>query len=151
MKKNLPFLILFLILTALYAQVPQDIPGFREYKWDTPYAQMSEGMEKSSSFNPGFKGYEKPGDDMMFAGVEAHTIIYLFKKDLLNCVSINYYNHQVDSILTNLSEHYGEPRATVNDFLRNYEWHFPSTVMVLSYFLMNESDKSVALGLRKPK
>ena len=152
MKKYLLCSIFFLLLTTLCAQVPNDINGFRDYAWDTPYAQMSEGMQKTKGFNPGFnRGVEKTGDDMVFAGIEAHTIIYLFKKDLLNCVSINYRNDQVDSVLTNLTERYGEPKATVNDFLRNYEWHFPSTVMVLSYFLMNESDRSVALGLRKPK
>ena len=152
MKKYLLCSIFFLLLTALYAQVPQDIKGFRDYTWDTPYAQMSEGMQKTKGFNPGFnRGVEKTGDDMVFAGIEAHTIIYLYKKDLLNCVSIGYYNHQLDSVLTNLTALYGEPKATVNDFLKNYEWYFPSTVMVLSYFAMNESDKSVALGLRKPK
>lgn len=140
-----------LLVGVLLQAAPPNIDGFRGYKWDTPYAKMAEGMVKSSSFNPGFKGYEKPGDDMLFAGIRAHTIIYLYKKDLLNCVSIGYYNRQLDSVLTNLTALYGEPKATVNDFLKNYEWYFPSTVMVLSYFAMNESDKSVALGLRKPK
>lgn len=150
--RNLFIVSLLSATMLLIAQTPRgDVTGFRGYAWDTPYAAMSEGMEKSSSFNPGFKGYEKPGDDMVFAGIRAHTIIYLFKKDKLNCVSIGYYNDQLDSVLTNLKAIYGEPKATVNDFLKNYEWYFPSTIMVLSYFAANESDKSVALGLRKPK
>ena len=144
--------ILALAGVLLFAQTePVDIDGFRGFKWDTPYAKMSEGLQKSSSFNPGFKGYEKPGDDMLFAGVRAHSIIYLFKKDLFNCISIGYYNNQMDSVLANLSGKYGPPRATENDFLRNYEWYLPSSVMVLSWFVANESDKSVALGIRKPK
>ncbi len=57
-----------------------DVDGFREYKLGTPFDEMSEGLVKSSSMNPGYKGYEKPGDDMMFEGIEAHTIIYMFKK-----------------------------------------------------------------------
>jgi hypothetical protein len=149
---NMFIVLLFCGTVILTAQTSvTDIAGFRAYRWDTPYAEMSQGLVKSSSFNPGFKGFEKTGDDMHFAGVEAHTIIYLFKKDKLNCVSLGYYNKQLDSLLINLKSMYGEPRATVNDFLKNYEWHFPSTVMVLSYFAANESDKSVALGLRKPK
>lgn len=152
MKLRNMFMVLLLSAAVLSAQTNvTDITNFRGYKWDTPYTEMSQGLVKSSSFNPGFKGFEKPGDDMHFAGAKAHTIIYLFKKDKLNCVSIGYYNNQLDSVLTNLKTVYGEPIATVNDFLKNYEWHFPSTVMVLTYFSANDSDKSVALGLRKPK
>lgn len=150
MKKCI--ILIFICMSVVFAlDIPSDITGFRGFSWDTPYADMSDGLVKSSSMNPGFKGYEKPGDDMIFANLEAHTIIYLFKKDKFNCVSINYYNKQIDSLVTNLTAMYGEPKTTINPFLQNYEWYFPGSVMVLSYFVMNESDKSVALGIRKPK
>lgn len=145
-------MLILAILTIMSAQdTSADITGFRGFEWGTPYSEMSEGMIKSSSMNPGFKGYEKPDDDMIYAGIEAHTIIYLFKKDKFNCISVGYYNNQVDSVVANLTELYGEPEYIVTPFVTNYEWYFPSSIMVLSYITINDSDKSVALGIRKPK
>ena len=150
MKKCI--ILIALCVSFVFAlDIPADITGFRGFLWDTPYADMSEGLVKSSSMNPGFKGYEKQDDDMFFANMEAHTIIYLFKKNVFNGVSINYYNSQLDSLVFHLTALYGEPKTTINSFIQNYEWYFPSSVMVLSYFVMNESEKSVALGIRKPK
>jgi len=149
--KKLIMVLLVMFTIAVAQDAPTDITGFRGFAWDTPYRDMSEGMVKSSSINPGFKGYEKPGDDMIYAGIKAHTIIYLFKKDKFNCISIGYYNNQVDSVVANLTELYGDPQYTVTPFVTNYEWDFPSSIMVLSYMTFNESDKSVALGIRKPK
>jgi len=76
--KTMLIIVLAFVSSLVMAQT--DVDGFREYKLGTPFDDMSEGLTKSSSLNPGFKGYEKPGDDMMFEGIEAHTTIYLFKK-----------------------------------------------------------------------
>lgn len=149
--KKLIVLLIFTFAVLMAQDVSKDIIGFRDFAWDTPYTEISEGMVKSSGINPGYKGYEIPGDDMEFAGLEAQTILYLFKQNKFNCISFVYKNDQLDTLINNLTKLYGEPKATLTPFINNYEWHFPSSVMVLSHFPMNESDKSVALGIRKPK
>ncbi len=126
-----------------------DVDGFRQYKLGTPFEEMSEGMVKSSSLNPGYQGYEKLGDDMMFEGIEAHTIIYMFKKKKLHVVSIGIHNDDVEKAAAALTAKYGDPSFTENAFIKNYEWEFPSSKIVLSHFLTNPSEKSAAIGIRK--
>ncbi len=145
--KTMLIIVLAFVSSLVMAQT--DVDGFREYKLGTPFDDMSEGLIKSSSLNPGFKGYEKPGDDMMFEGIEAHTIIYLFKKKKLHVVSIGIHNDDVEKAAAAFTAKYGEPSFTENAFIKNYEWEFPSSKIVLSHFLTNPSEKSAAIGIRK--
>jgi hypothetical protein len=142
----------FFLLTLAYNVFSQaDIDGFRGKKWDTPFEQMSEGMQKSSKFNPGFKAYEKDRDDMLFEGIKANTITYLFKKELFAGVIIAIYNKDVEKVVAALTSKYGDPKLTETSFLKNYEWVLPSTDLVVSYFISNASEESASIGIRKQK
>jgi len=119
--------------------------------WDTPFDEVSEGMTKSSSKTPGFKGFEKAGDDMNFEGIEAHTVIYLFKKNKFVGASMGITKGQVDDAVALFTEKFGEPRFTDTPFLKNYEWVLDKSVAVISVFPTNKSEKSATMAIRKPK
>ncbi len=140
---------IFLLALCQMASAQIDADGFRQYKIGTHFDQMSEGMERSKSLNPGFRGYEKTNEDFDIGGIEAHTIIYMFKKNLLQVVSIGIHNEDVEKAVGLISEKFGEPQYTETPFIRSFEWAFDKTTIVLSHFPTNTSEKSAAIGIRK--
>ncbi|HPD65139.1 MAG TPA: hypothetical protein P5050_05710 [Bacteroidia bacterium] len=142
-------IVLLLIPVAAYCQ--KDIDNFRNYKWDTPFAQMSEGMTPTKSSTPGFKGYEKANDNLMYEGIQAASIIYLFKNGLFTGVTIAIFKKDVPKALANLKAKYGEPKTTQTPFLNNYEWYLEKSVIVLSEFPTNTSEPAASIGIRKPR
>jgi len=149
MKKIIFISLATLFVLLVFAQ--QDVDNFRGKKWDTPYSQMSAGLSPSKSKTPGFTGYEKANENYNFEGITAHTIIYLFKKELFVGVSIGIYNKDVAKAVSIFTKKYGEPRVTDTPFLKNYEWYLKSSVIVVSYFPTNQDEKSATIGIRKPK
>lgn len=147
--KAILILVMAVFTCGLFAQ--EGVDNFRGIQWDTPFDEVSEGMTKSSSKTPGFKGYEKAGDDMNFEGIEAHTVIYLFKKNKFVGASMGITKDQVDDAVALFTEKFGEPKITDTPFLKNYEWVLDKSVAVISYFPTNKSEKSATMAIRKPR
>jgi len=148
MKKIIQLVLLVMLCPVVYAQ--SDLNGFRNFTWDTPFTQMSEGMVKSKSITPGYESYEKTGDNLLFEGLTSRSILYLFKKGLFKGVTIGLYNKDVDVAVQKLTKKYGEPKYTETPFLKNWEWHLNSAIIALSFFPTNKNDESAAIGIRKP-
>jgi len=135
--KHLTIIIGMLVISsAIFAQ--KEITEFRGIKWDTPFSEISEGMVKAKTMTPGFKGFAKEGDDMNFAGAEAHHITYMFKKNLLYGVCFAYYRKDLETVVENITAKYGEPKATETFLLDNYEWMFEKTMITLTVFKTGE-------------
>lgn len=140
----------FLITSSIiFAQA--DIDGFRDYKWDTPFSKMSEGMKATSSKTPGFKGYEKDGDNLTYNGFKAKSIIYLFKKDLFIGVTIALSNDDYDKVVKYYTNKYGESKYTEMPFLKNHEWHSDKSMVTIAFLPTNKDDHSVALSIGKER
>ncbi len=137
-------------LISVAAVAQKGIPDFRGKKWDTPFAEMSGDLVRDNNLTPGFKSYHKTDEDYNFAGAKAHTISYLFKRNVFYGVNIGYYDKDLETVAKNLTKKYGEPKHNVTPMLDNYEWVWDNTIMTLTKFNTGQ-EKNIALNIGKKR
>ena len=149
MKKSILIMLVLFLSSGLFAQ--NDIDGFRGLKWGTPFSDLSEKLVPSKNKTPGFKGYDMKDENFSFEGITAHTITYVFKKNLLYGVNIGVFNKDLDKLVAVFTGKYGDPKVTDTPFLVNYEWHLEKTDIAITNFPTNKSDKSTTIAIGKKK
>ena len=151
MKKSFLLLLIFSLPFFSFGQTHADIDGFRGIKWDTPKSDFSFELVKSKNRIPGYKAYDKKGENFNFEGITAHTITYAFEDELFYAINIGIEKKDLKAIIAKFTSKYGEPKAKESPIIVNYEWYLEKTMISVTYLPMVQGTKTVTIGIGKLK
>jgi hypothetical protein len=152
MKKNIFLLIIFCLPFFSFAQSHADVDGFRGIKWDTPMSDFSFDLVKSKNRIPGYKAFDKKsGENFNFEGITAHTITYAFEDEVFYAINIGIKKKDLKTIVAKFTTKYGEPKVKDSPIVVNYEWYLDKTMISVTYLPMVQGEKTVSIGMGKPK
>jgi len=149
MRKALLVLVLAIFNIGLFAQ--SDISGFRNWKWDLPFSQVSEKLTPSKEKLPRFDAFDKKVEVYNFEDVTAHLITYGFKDDKFTAVNISIYNKDLKHILKVFTKKYGPPKMVDTPFLKKYDWQLKSSDLSITYLPSKKGDKNTSIGISKKR
>lgn len=111
----------------------EKITSFRGLDWGLQYSEVKDQLEPvKTRTTKGLKPFKKIDEVLVFEGIEVENILYLFKKEKFVAATVAMHNDNLDSIISIFEKKYGEPKFTDAFILKNYEWHMPSAIIVVT-------------------
>jgi len=145
--KSILALVFLALSLSVYSQ--EELKTFRGHAWGTSFQEMSSQLQPADTRTTmGMKAYSKNGEELVFEGLSADNILYLFKRNELVAGTIAMDNGNLDKLIEILTGKYGEPKKTDAVVLTNYEWKLSAAMLVVTHIPSASNNIGVSVQIK---
>jgi hypothetical protein len=142
-------IILFIAVSAS----AEEMNGFRGFTWGDSLDKMRESdpklVEGHMGTMPGVKAFKRNEEDLNYGGIKVEGITYVFYKDILSSVSIDFRGYDnYERLLAYCKKQFGQSTGSAVVRLEQYtSFDTPSTGVMLLYQLSLQTSNNGRLYL----